>query len=104
MSRMFRMAVRNRWIYREPAAFSDRVDAGGDDSARDRWLPLEELQQLTTTMRTTPDCGRENDLSRGLAGIRRAVMLARDWLVGSGSHVARPPGCALVNDPAARAP
>ena len=46
MSRMFRMAVRNHWIDRNPAADFDLVDAGGDEVSRDRWLTVEELQQL----------------------------------------------------------
>ena len=40
MSRMLRMAVRNHWIARNPAADFDLVDAGGDEVSRDRWLLL----------------------------------------------------------------
>ncbi|MBP6465559.1 MAG: DUF4102 domain-containing protein [Rubrivivax sp.] len=36
MSRMFRMAVRNHWIERTPAADFDLLDAGGDEVSRDR--------------------------------------------------------------------
>ena len=63
MSRMFRRAVRNHWIDRNPAADIDRVDAGGDEVSRDRRLATQALQQLSTAMRTTPNFGRENELS-----------------------------------------
>lgn len=63
MSRMFRMAVRNHWIDRNPAADFDLVDAGGDEASRDRWLTVEELQQLALAMRTTPNYGHENELA-----------------------------------------
>lgn len=63
MSRMFRMAVRNHWIDRNPAADFDLVDARGDEVSRDRWLTVEELQQLAVAMRTTPNYGRENELA-----------------------------------------
>ena len=36
MSRMFRMAVRNHWIERNPAVDFDLSDAGGDETSRDR--------------------------------------------------------------------
>jgi hypothetical protein len=62
MSRMFRMAVRNHWIERNPAADFDLSDAGGDETPRDRWLTLDELQQLARAMRTTPNFGHENEL------------------------------------------
>jgi hypothetical protein len=38
MSRMFRMAVRNQWIDRNPAADFELLDAGGEERARERWL------------------------------------------------------------------
>lgn len=57
------MAVRNFWIDRHPAADFDLVDAGGDEVPRDRWLTVEELQQLAVAMRTTPNHGRENGLA-----------------------------------------
>jgi hypothetical protein len=65
MSRMFRMAVRNHWIDRNPAADFDLVDAGGDEVSRDRWLTVEELQELarpcgqrrTSGARTSCPCG-----------------------------------------------
>lgn len=53
MSRMFRMAVRNHGVDRNPAADFDLVDAGGDEVSRDRWLTVEELQQLAAAIRTT---------------------------------------------------
>ncbi len=73
MSRMFRMAVRNHWIERNPAADFDLLDAGGDETPRDRWLTLDELQQLARAMHTTPNFGRENELVVWLlAGLVRA--------------------------------
>jgi len=82
MSRMFRMAVRNHWIERNPAADFDLVDAGGDETARDRWLSLEELQQLARAMRTTPNFGRENELAVWLLlalCVRKMELLSARW-------------------------
>jgi hypothetical protein len=53
LSRMFQMAVRNQWIDRNPAADFDQVDAGGGEVSRNRWLTVQELQQLALAMRTT---------------------------------------------------
>ena len=61
MNRMFRMAARNHWIERNPAADFDLLDAGGSEVSRDRWLTVAELQQLALAMRTTPNFGRENE-------------------------------------------
>jgi len=36
MSRMFRMAVRNHWIERNPAADFDLLDAGGEEASREQ--------------------------------------------------------------------
>ena len=33
MTRMFRMAVRNQWVDRNPAADFELIDAGGDERA-----------------------------------------------------------------------
>lgn len=63
MSRMFRMAVRNHWIERNPAADFDLMDAGGEEASRERWLALHELEQLAAAMRHTPNFGRENELA-----------------------------------------
>ena len=63
MSRMFRMAVRNHWVERNPAADFDLLDAGGDEVSRDRWLTTEELQQLAVAMKRTQNFGRENELA-----------------------------------------
>jgi integrase len=82
MSRMFRMAARNRWIERNPAADFDLVDAGGDEVARDRWLTVEELQELARAMRTTPNFGRENELSVWLLlalCVRKMELLSARW-------------------------
>ena len=48
VSRMFRRTVRNHRIERNPAAAFDPMDAGGDEVSRDRWLTLDERQQLAT--------------------------------------------------------
>lgn len=82
MSRMFRMAVRNHWIERNPAADFDLADAGGDEVSRDRWLTLEELQQLALAMRTTPNFGRENELAVWLLlalCVRKMELLSARW-------------------------
>lgn len=82
MSRMFRMAVRNHWIERNPAADFDLVDAGGDEAARDRWLTVEELQQLALSMRKTPNFGRENELAIWLLlalCVRKMELLSARW-------------------------
>jgi len=82
LSRMFRMAVRNHWIDRNPAADFDLVDAGGDEVPRDRWLSIEELQQLAVAMRTTPNFGRENELSVWLLlalCVRKMELLSARW-------------------------
>ena len=39
-----------RYIQPNPASDLDVMDAGGDESSRDRWLTLEELQQLAKAM------------------------------------------------------
>jgi integrase len=82
MSRMFRMAVRNQWIERNPAADFDRLDAGGDETPRARWLTLDELQQLARAMRTTPNFGRENELIIWLLlalYVRKMELLSARW-------------------------
>jgi integrase len=82
MSRMFRMAVRNHWIARNPAADFDLLDAGGDEVSRDRWLTLEELQQLARAIRTTPNFGRENELAVWLLlalCVRKMELLSARW-------------------------
>lgn len=82
MDRMFRMAARNRWVASNPAAYFDLVDAGGEETARDRWLSLEELQLLATAMRTTPNFGRENELSMWLLlalCVRKMELLSARW-------------------------
>jgi len=82
MSRMFRMAARNHWIERNPAADFDSVDAGGDEVSRDRWLTMEELQQLALAMRTTPNFGRENELAIWLLlamCVRKMELLSARW-------------------------
>jgi integrase len=82
MSRMFRMAVRNHWIGRNPAADFDLIDAGGDESSRDRWLTLQELQQLASAMRATPSFERENELAVWLLlslCVRKMELLSARW-------------------------
>jgi integrase len=82
MSRMFRMAVRNHWIERNPAADFDLLDAGGDEVPRDRWLTMEELQQLAQAMRATPNFGRENELAVWLLlalCVRKMELLSARW-------------------------
>ena len=82
MSRMFKMAVRNHWIDRNPAADFELQDAGGTESSRARWLNLEELRQLAHAMRTTPNFGRENELAIWLLlalCVRKMELLSARW-------------------------
>lgn len=82
MSRMFRMAVRHHWIERNPAADFDLMDAGGPESARDRWLTTDELEALAQAMRTTPNFGRENELAIWLLlalCVRKMELLSARW-------------------------
>ena len=82
MSRMFRMAVRNHWIERNPAGDFEQLDAGGDEVSRDRWLTMEELQRLAQAMRTTPNFGRENELAVWLLlalCVRKMELLSARW-------------------------
>jgi integrase len=82
MGRMFRMAVRNQWIERNPAADFDLVDAGGEEISRDRWLTLDELQSLARAMRKTPNFGRENELAIWLLlalCVRKMELLSARW-------------------------
>jgi integrase len=82
MSRMFRMAVRNHWIERNPAADFDLIDAGGEEVPRNRWLTLEELEQLASAMRRTPNFGRENELAVWLLlalCVRKMELLSARW-------------------------
>jgi integrase len=49
---------------------------------RDRWLPLDELQQLTGAMRTTPNFGRKNELVVWLLlalCVRKMELLSARW-------------------------
>jgi integrase len=82
MFRMFRMAVRNHWMERNPAADFDLVDAGGYEVARDRWLTLDELRRLASAMRTTPNFGRENEIAVWLLlalCVRKMELLSARW-------------------------
>ncbi len=82
MSRMFRMAVRNHWIERNPVADFDLIDAGGKEVSRDRWLSMEELRQLAQAMQRTPNFGRENELAVWLLlalCVRKMELLSARW-------------------------
>jgi integrase len=74
--------VRHHWIERNPAADFDLADAGGDEVSRDRWLTVEELQQLAQAMRATPNFGRENELAVWLLlalCVRKMELLSARW-------------------------
>ena len=82
MGRMFKMAVRNHWIERNPAADFELSDAGGAEETRDRALSLPELEQLATSMRDTPNFGRENELATWLLlslCVRKMELLSARW-------------------------
>jgi integrase len=82
MNRMFKMAVRNHWVERNPASDFELQDAGGEETSRDRWLSLKELQELAGSMRTTPNYGRENELAVWLLlalCVRKMELLSARW-------------------------
>ncbi len=82
MARMFKMAVRNHWIERNPASDFELSDAGGSESSRERFLSLQELEQLSIAMRETPNFGRENELAVWLLlalCVRKMELLSARW-------------------------
>jgi integrase len=82
LTRMFRMAVRNQWTERNPAADFELLDAGGEERPRDRWLTLDELRRLARAMRKTPNFGRENELAVWLLlalCVRKMELLSARW-------------------------
>lgn len=82
LTRMFRMAARNQWVERNPAADFDLLDAGGGELARDRWLTMVELRQLARAMQATPNFGRENELAVWLLlalCVRKMELLSARW-------------------------
>ena len=82
MNRMFKMAARNRWVDRNPASDFELQDAGGEETSRDRWLAMNELQELARAMRTTPNFGRENELTVWLLlalCVRKMELLSARW-------------------------
>lgn len=82
MVRMFKMAVRNHWIERNPAADFEQADAGGAETPRDRFLTLAELEQLARSMASTDNFGRENELAVWLLlalCVRKMELLSARW-------------------------
>jgi len=82
MNRMFKMAVRNHWIERNPAADFELADAGGPEVPRERALSLEEIEALATAMRDTPNFGRINELAVWLLlalCVRKMELLSAQW-------------------------
>jgi integrase len=82
MVRMFKFAMRNHWIDRNPAADFEQTDAGGTEAPRERFLTLAEIEQLARSMHTTPNFGRENELAvwllLGLC-VRKMELLSARW-------------------------
>ncbi|RYE81685.1 MAG: site-specific integrase [Oxalobacteraceae bacterium] len=82
MVRMFRFAMRNHWIERNPAADFDQADAGGVEIPRERFLTLDEIEKLARSMQTTPNFGRENELAVWLLlalCVRKMELLSARW-------------------------
>ncbi|WP_294635489.1 site-specific integrase [uncultured Aquabacterium sp.] len=82
MVRMFKMAVRNHWVDRNPAADFEPADAGGKEASRDRFLTLAEIEELASAMKTTPNFGRENELAVWLLlalCVRKMELLSARW-------------------------
>lgn len=80
--RMFKMAVRNHWIDRKPAADFEQADAGGTETPRDRFLTLAEIEKLASSMKDTPNFGRENELAVWLLlalCVRKMELLSARW-------------------------
>lgn len=80
--RMFHFAVKRRWIEANPAAGFEISDAGGTESARQRWLNRDELVALAKAMRDTPNFGRENELAVWLLlalCVRKMELLSAKW-------------------------
>ncbi|MGM9479580.1 tyrosine-type recombinase/integrase [Roseateles sp. NT4] len=82
LNRMFKMAVRNHWIERNPAADFELADAGGPEVPRERALAVEEIEQLASSMRDTPNFGRINELAVWLLlalCVRKMELLSARW-------------------------
>lgn len=82
MVRMFKFAVRNHWIERNPAADFEQADAGGTETPRDRFLTLSEIEQLARSISDTPNFGRETELAVWLLlalCVRKMELLSARW-------------------------
>ncbi|MDR7271307.1 integrase [Pelomonas saccharophila] len=82
MNRMFKMAVRNHWIDRNPAADFELADAGGPEVPRERALSIDEIEELAGAMRDTPSFGRINELAVWLLlalCVRKMELLSARW-------------------------
>jgi hypothetical protein len=82
MVRMFKFAMRNHWIERNPAEDFEQADAGGTETPRDRFLTLAEIEQLARSMHSTPNFGRENELAVWLLlalCVRKMELLSARW-------------------------
>lgn len=82
MVRMFKFAMRNHWIERNPAADFEQTDAGGMETPRERFLTLVEIEQLARSMHSTPNFGRENELAVWLLlalCVRKMELLSARW-------------------------
>lgn len=80
--RMFHFAVKRRWIELNPVSGFDISDAGGSESARDRWLTAEELATMMVAMRERTSFGRQNELAVYLLlalCVRKMELLSAQW-------------------------
>jgi len=82
MRRVFRFAVRRRLIAVSPVADFNLSDAGGQESARQRSLSRDELENLFKAMREAPSFGGTNLLTVKLLlalGVRKGELLRARW-------------------------
>jgi integrase len=82
MRRVFRFAVRRRLIAMSPVSDFNLSDAGGQESARQRSLSREELENLFKAMRDAQSFGGTNLLTVKLLlalGVRKGELLRAKW-------------------------
>jgi integrase len=80
--RMFHFAAKRKWVEFNPVSGFDISDAGGTESARERWLNETELRSLMKAMRETASFGRPNELAVCLLlalCVRKMELLSAKW-------------------------
>ncbi|MBT9495015.1 MAG: integrase arm-type DNA-binding domain-containing protein [Paucibacter sp.] len=80
--RMFHFATKRNWIEFNPVSGFDISDAGGTESARERWLNGDELALLMRAMQETDSFGRQNELAVWLLlalCVRKMELVSAKW-------------------------